>query len=46
MIGVVKWIGDGRTATAPAEVADWLVGLLDADAEGLNGSRVDLSARP
>jgi NADP-dependent 3-hydroxy acid dehydrogenase YdfG len=46
VIGVVKWIGDGRTATTPAEVADWLVGLLDADAEGLNGSRVDLSARP
>lgn len=46
VIGVVKWIGDGRTATTPAEVADWLVGLLDADAEGLNGSRVDLTARP
>jgi len=46
VIGVVEWIGDGRTATAPAEVAEWLVGLLDADAERLNGSRVDLSARP
>ena len=46
VIGVVKWIADGRTATSPAEVADWLVGLLDADAEGLNGSRVDLAARP
>jgi len=45
VIGVVKWIGEGRTATTPAEVADWLVGLLDADAAGLNGARVDLSAR-
>jgi NAD(P)-dependent dehydrogenase (short-subunit alcohol dehydrogenase family) len=43
VIGVVKWIGNGRTATSPAEVADWLVGLLEADAAGLNGSRVDLS---
>jgi NAD(P)-dependent dehydrogenase (short-subunit alcohol dehydrogenase family) len=42
VIGVVKWIGSGRTATSPAEVADWLVGLLDTDAAGLNGSRVDL----
>ncbi|HET8986912.1 MAG TPA: SDR family NAD(P)-dependent oxidoreductase [Humibacillus sp.] len=46
VVGVVKWIGDGRTATSPTMVADWLVGLLDADAAGLNGSRVDLSARP
>ena len=45
VIGVVKWIGDGRTATTPADVAAWLVGLLDADAEGLNGSRVELWGR-
>jgi NADP-dependent 3-hydroxy acid dehydrogenase YdfG len=45
VIGVVKWIGDGRTATSPAEVADWLVALLDADAEGLNGERVELWGR-
>jgi NAD(P)-dependent dehydrogenase (short-subunit alcohol dehydrogenase family) len=45
VIGVVKWIGNGRTATSAAEVADWLVGLLGADAAGLNGSRVDLSTR-
>ncbi|HET7799158.1 MAG TPA: SDR family oxidoreductase [Humibacillus xanthopallidus] len=42
VIGVVKWIGNGRTATAPAEVADWLVGLLDTDAAPLNGARIDL----
>ncbi|GAA2159229.1 short subunit dehydrogenase [Humibacillus xanthopallidus] len=42
VIGVVKWIGSGRTATAPAEVADWLVGLLDTDAAPLNGARIDL----
>jgi len=46
VVGVVKWIGDGRSATAPAEVADWLAGLLDSDATGVNGSRVDLFARP
>jgi NAD(P)-dependent dehydrogenase (short-subunit alcohol dehydrogenase family) len=46
VIGVVKWIGDGRTATTPAAVATWLVGLLDADAEGLNGSRVELWGQP
>ena len=41
-VGVVRWIGDGRSATAPAEVAEWLAGLLDADAAGLNGARVEL----
>jgi 3-oxoacyl-[acyl-carrier protein] reductase len=46
VIGVVKWIGTGRTATSPAEVADWLVGLLDGDAAALNGTRVDLAPRP
>jgi NADP-dependent 3-hydroxy acid dehydrogenase YdfG len=43
-IGVVKWIGSGRTATSPARVADWLVGLLEADSAGLNGRRVELWA--
>jgi NADP-dependent 3-hydroxy acid dehydrogenase YdfG len=42
VIGVVRWIGAGRTATAPAQVADWLVGLLDADPATLNGARLDL----
>ena len=42
VIGVVRWIGAGRTATSPAQVADWLVGLLDADAGALNGARIDL----
>ena len=41
-IGVVKWIGDGRTATRPDEVAAWLVSLLDGDAAALNGARVEL----
>ncbi|MER7073102.1 SDR family NAD(P)-dependent oxidoreductase [Terrabacter sp. NPDC000476] len=40
--GVVKWIGSGRTATTPAALADWLVGLLDTDAAELNGRRVEL----
>ncbi|WP_343994548.1 SDR family NAD(P)-dependent oxidoreductase, partial [Terrabacter terrae] len=39
-VGVVKWIGSGRTATSPARIADWLVGLLDADASALNGASV------
>lgn len=39
--GVVKWIGSGRTATSPARIAEWLVGLLSADAD-LNGTRVEL----
>ncbi|GAA2740168.1 SDR family oxidoreductase [Terrabacter aerolatus] len=42
VVGVVKWIGTGRTATAPARVAEWLTGLLDEDAAALNGARVEL----
>ncbi|MCU1537152.1 MAG: short-chain dehydrogenase/reductase [Humibacillus sp.] len=45
-IGVVRWIGQGRTATSPEQVADWLVGLLDADPAEVNGARHDLTARP
>jgi NADP-dependent 3-hydroxy acid dehydrogenase YdfG len=41
-VGVVKWIGEGRTATRPDEVATWLAGLLDGDAASLNGARVEL----
>jgi NADP-dependent 3-hydroxy acid dehydrogenase YdfG len=41
-IGVVKWIGDGRTATRPTELAAWLADLLDADASAVNGARIDL----
>lgn len=41
-VGVVKWIGSGRTATSPARIADWLVGLLDGDAAELNGASVPL----
>ncbi|WP_323095565.1 SDR family oxidoreductase [Intrasporangium sp. YIM S08009] len=40
--GVVKWIGEGRTATRPAEVATWLVSLLDGEAAALNGARAEL----
>ncbi len=40
--GVVKWIGEGRTATRPAELAAWLVSLLDGDAAALNGTRAEL----
>ncbi|HSU74830.1 MAG TPA: SDR family NAD(P)-dependent oxidoreductase [Terrabacter sp.] len=45
-VGVVKWIGSGRTATSPARIADWLVGLLDADAAALNGTSVPLWDAP
>ncbi|WP_076263976.1 SDR family oxidoreductase [Intrasporangium flavum] len=41
-VGVVKWIGDGKTATRPAELADWLVSLLDREATALNGARAEL----
>jgi NADP-dependent 3-hydroxy acid dehydrogenase YdfG len=41
-VGVVKWIGEGRTATRPAELAAWLVDLLDGDGAALNGARVEL----
>jgi NADP-dependent 3-hydroxy acid dehydrogenase YdfG len=41
-IGVVKWIGEGRTATRPTELAAWLAGILDADASEVNGARVEL----
>lgn len=42
VVGVVKWIGTGRTATSPARIAEWLTGLLDGDATTLNGARVEL----
>ncbi len=42
VIGVVRWIGTGRTATSPAAIAEWLTGLLDGDPSALNGARVDL----
>ena len=45
-VGVVKWIGSGRTATSPARIADWLVGLLEADAAALNGTSVPLWDAP
>lgn len=41
-VGVVKWIGSGRTATSPDRIADWLVGLLDGDAAEINGTSVPL----
>ena len=41
-VGVVKWIGEGATATRPAEIAAWLAGLLDADASEVNGAHVEL----
>lgn len=40
--GVVKWIGTGKTATKPAQLAVWLVSLLDGDGTDLNGTRVAL----
>ena len=42
VVGVVRWIGTGRTATSPARIAEWLTGLLDGDPSALNGARVDL----
>jgi NADP-dependent 3-hydroxy acid dehydrogenase YdfG len=42
VVGVVKWIGSGRTATSPARIAEWLTELLDGDASALNGTRVEL----
>jgi NADP-dependent 3-hydroxy acid dehydrogenase YdfG len=42
VVGVVRWIGTGRTATSPAAIAEWLTGLLDVDPSALNGARVDL----
>jgi NADP-dependent 3-hydroxy acid dehydrogenase YdfG len=42
VVGVVKWIGTGRTATSPARIAEWLTELLDGDASALNGTRVEL----
>lgn len=42
VVGVVKWIGNGRTATSPARIAEWLTELLDGDASALNGTRVEL----
>ncbi|GAA2470089.1 SDR family NAD(P)-dependent oxidoreductase [Terrabacter carboxydivorans] len=42
VVGVVKWIGTGRTATTPARIAEWLTGLLDGEASALNGARVEL----
>ena len=42
VVGVVRWIGTGRTATSPAAIAEWLTGLLDGDASALNGARVAL----
>lgn len=42
VVGVVRWIGTGRTATSPAAIAEWLTGLLDGDPSALNGARVDL----
>ncbi|WP_374971116.1 SDR family NAD(P)-dependent oxidoreductase [Terrabacter sp. BE26] len=45
-VGVVRWIGSGRAATSPARIADWLVGLLDADASAVNGASVPLWETP
>lgn len=42
-IGVVRWIGQGRTATTPEQVAGWLTGLLDGDPAALNGARMNLT---
>ena len=42
VVGVVRWIGTGRTATSPATIAEWLTGLLDGDPSALNGARVEL----
>jgi NADP-dependent 3-hydroxy acid dehydrogenase YdfG len=42
VVGVVRWIGTGRTATSPSRIAEWLTELLDGDAAALNGGRIEL----
>lgn len=42
VVGVVNWIGEGRTATTPAQLAEGIREMIDGDASALNGARVDL----
>ena len=39
---VVNYIGTGRTATTPEQLATGIREIIDGDAASLNGSRVDL----
>ncbi|WP_157557614.1 hypothetical protein [Intrasporangium oryzae] len=42
MTGIVSWIGEGRTATTPAALAEGIREMIEGDAAALNGARVDL----
>lgn len=42
VVGVVNWIGEGRTATTPAQLAEGICEMIEGDAAALNGARVDL----
>lgn len=40
--GIVSWIGEGKTATTPAALAEGIREMIEGDAAALNGTRVDL----
>ena len=43
--GIVSWIGEGKTATTPAALAEGIREMIEGDAAALNGARVDLRPR-
>ena len=43
VVAVVNWIGTGKTATTPAQLAAGIRDIMGGDATALNGARVDLT---